>query len=124
MIVHKCNKSGCNQLISVKYKYCKKHINYNSRQYDYIRMHREATREYRLFYQSKEWKELRALKLANNPLCEMCIKNNKYTIATDVHHIKDVYNNYSYRLDYDNLLALCKPCHESIHKLGYYPRNL
>ena len=121
MILHKCNKSGCNALISIKYKYCKKHVNYYSRQYDRIRMNREATRNYRKFYQSKAWKNLRSLKLARNPLCERCLKNNIYSLATDVHHIKDVYNNYSYRLNCNNLQALCKPCHEKIHKLGYYP---
>lgn len=120
MILHKCAKSGCNALISVNSQYCKKHINYYSREYDKLRMKNELTRDYRLFYHSKEWRQLRQVKLARNPLCENCLLKHQNTLSTDVHHIDDVFNHWSERLNYDNLQALCKPCHEKIHKLGYY----
>lgn len=120
MITHKCNKSCCNTLISINSKYCDKHQHYYSRKYDKQRMTNKLTREYRLFYQSKAWRDLRSYKLDKNPLCEKCLLQGKSTIATDVHHIDDVFNHWNERLKIDNLEALCKPCHEKIHKLGYY----
>lgn len=120
MILHKCNKSGCKAMIDINTKYCKQHTNYYSRQYDRLRMTNKFTRNYRLFYQSKAWKELRGIKLENNPLCEYCLKQDKTTLATDIHHIDDVFNHWNERLSLDNLVSLCKPCHEKIHKLGYY----
>ena len=59
------------------------------------------------FYCSSDWKKLRRVKLMNDPICEECGK----AYANEVHHIKSLENNYDYRLDYDNLQALCKPCH-------------
>lgn len=120
-LLHECKKAGCKKLIEISEKYCKQHKNFYARQYDRLRMTNKATRDYRLFYQSKAWKDLRRDKLQSDPLCERCLLKNKYTIATDVHHIKDVFNHWSLRLNYDNLQALCKSCHEGIHKLGYYP---
>lgn len=121
MIAHECRFSGCHAIISTNKRYCDKHMNVYSRRYDKERMTNKVTRDYRLFYQSKEWKKLRLYKLSINPLCESCLKNNLYINATDVHHIDDVFNHYDKRLDLDNLTALCKSCHEKIHKLGYYP---
>lgn len=120
-LMHKCAKSGCNKLIDINAKYCKQHANYYPRQYDKLRMRNKFTRDYRLFYQSKAWRKLRQDKLLNNPLCELCLLKHKYTNATDVHHIDDVFNHWNERLNFDNLQALCKSCHEGIHKLGYYP---
>lgn len=120
MILHKCGKSGCKELISTDKRYCDKHTNYYSRQYDRLRMRNVLTRDYRLFYQSKEWKQLRELKLSNNPLCERCLLQHKHTIATDVHHVHDVFYHWNERTDLSNLQSLCKSCHEKIHKLGYY----
>jgi 5-methylcytosine-specific restriction protein A len=121
MIVHECRKPGCHALISATTCYCSKHVNNTSRTYDYIRMHRKLTRTYRLFYQSKAWKQLRKLKLSKQPLCERCMKQGKYTLATDVHHVKPVFDYPDEKLKIENLQSLCKPCHEQIHKDGYYP---
>lgn len=123
MILHACNKAGCKALIPVGTAYCDKHTNSASRYYDRIRMHRQLTRNYRLFYQSQAWRDLRALKLAENPLCEECMKHDTYTIATDVHHVKDVFTYPKDKLKLENLKSLCKSCHERIHKKGYYSKH-
>lgn len=123
MIMHVCLKPGCHALISASARYCDKHVNYASRAYDRIRMHRQLTRDYRLFYQSKSWRELRALKLSKNPLCESCLQDDTYTIATDVHHVKDVFTHPKDKLKLENLKSLCKSCHERIHKKGYYAKH-
>ncbi len=73
-------------------------------------------------YNSPNWKKLRLGYLMQHPLCEQCLKEDKITPATEVHHIKPIstgsdelamksiaYNAY-------NLMALCKDCHHKIHK--------
>jgi hypothetical protein len=35
---------------------------------------------------SVRWKQLRAEKLRNNPICEVCDTNDLSTLATEVHH--------------------------------------
>ena len=71
-------------------------------------------------YNTTIWKKLRAAKLLESPLCEMCLKHNKITSATDVHHI-DSFMNYtdtrrlSKAYDARNLMSLCKECHQKEH---------
>ena len=74
-------------------------------------------------YNSREWKELRIAKLrSTNGLCEECMKQGVNTEARCVHHIvpietartKDEMRRLSF--NWDNLMSLCKPCHDRIHK--------
>ena len=81
-------------------------------------------------YNSREWKELRTMKLRDNPLCEQCIKDGEAVgipggyvrSATCVHHIvpietaktKDEMKRLAF--DINNLRALCFACHAHIHK--------
>ena len=81
-------------------------------------------------YNSREWKELRAMKLRANPLCEQCIKDGESVgipggyvrSATCVHHIvpietartKDEMKRLAF--DVNNLRALCFACHARIHR--------
>ena len=81
-------------------------------------------------YNSREWKELRTMKLKANPLCEQCIKDGDAVgipggyirSATCVHHIVPIETaktkDEMKRLAFDahNLMALCQPCHARIHK--------
>lgn len=71
---------------------------------------------YASFYNSSEWRKLRALKFANaNGLCERCYANGKIVPAKEIHHIEPIEDNWDRRLDYDNLMALCSSCHNEIH---------
>lgn len=73
-------------------------------------------------YQSQRWQRLRKIKIASTPYCEMCYKEGRYISAEDVHHIKSFMdatneideNRLAY--DYDNLMSVCKVCHQKIHK--------
>ncbi len=72
--------------------------------------------ERRKVYESDRWKRLRLIKLSDQPLCELCLKDDKVTPATQVHHvipISDDSNNSDY--DIDNLMSLCAACHQKIH---------
>lgn len=77
--------------------------------------------ERRKIYNSERWRRLRAWKFASNPLCEMCLKDNKVVPAEDIHHIvsfmstDDTTQRYSLAYDFDNLMSLCKQCHQKVH---------
>lgn len=87
-------------------------------------------RQYQQLLNARRWKELRAWKLQQCPLCERCreegeaagIKGGYITAAVDVHHIVPVETAKTLqdmeRLCYDprNLKALCIPCHIKTHK--------
>ncbi len=62
------------------------------------------------FYQSKAWRDLRAVKLEQSPLCEECARHGITTLAQVVDHIVPI-NKGGARLDMDNLQSLCHPCH-------------
>jgi 5-methylcytosine-specific restriction protein A len=48
-----------------------------------------------------------------DPLCEDCITiHDRSTQAVDVHHIKKIIDAPELRLAMDNLMSLCKPCHQ------------
>lgn len=59
------------------------------------------------FYHSKEWKALSAYVLiVNDYKCTEC-----GGIATEVHHIVEVNDDWNKRLDIKNLKPLCTGCH-------------
>lgn len=76
-------------------------------------------------YNSKEWKELRAMKLrSTNGLCESCLKDGIVTPARCVHHVVPIETARTktemWHLAIDcgvqGLQALCFACHARIHK--------
>jgi 5-methylcytosine-specific restriction protein A len=77
--------------------------------------------ERRKIYNSERWRRLRAWKFACNPLCELCLQENKTVPAEDIHHIisfmstDDPRQRLFLAYDYNNLMSLCKQCHQKIH---------
>lgn len=75
----------------------------------------------RKIYNSERWRRLRAWKFACNPLCEMCLKEDKTVPAEDIHHIisfmsaDDLQQRLYLAYDFDNLTSLCKQCHQKLH---------
>lgn len=59
------------------------------------------------------WRRCRNAFLAANPLCKDCLDRGRYRAAEEVHHVVKVRDDPSRRLDGDNLMALCKPCHSA-----------
>lgn len=87
------------------------------------------------FYQSDDWKELRAevLEECNNE-CQECLKLGRYTEADCVHHVNEVRIRPELALSkiyIDNagqeqkqLVPLCNTCHNIVHdKLGNWQRK-
>ena len=76
-------------------------------------------------YNTSTWKNLRKNYLKENTLCVKCLKQNKITLANDIHHI--IYLSTETTLagkkrigfEINNLMALCKECHKNIHLNRY-----
>ena len=67
------------------------------------------------FYNSKEWRTKREQILArSNGLCVVCWLIGRVRSATSVHHIKKLREHFELRLDDDNLIAVCRDCHELV----------
>lgn len=71
------------------------------------------------YYNTTEWKKLREAYLKQHPVCEECLNKGKVTPAEDIHHrispFKNGECNKALLLDYNNLMSLCKKCHNMIH---------
>lgn len=62
------------------------------------------------FYQSMAWRNLRAIKMREQPLCEECMKKEIITPAKVVDHITPI-NKGGDPLSLLNLQSLCSQCH-------------
>lgn len=74
------------------------------------------------FYNSNGWKKLRQQKLSEQPLCELCLQRGMTKPGQEVHHAIKFFDQYNEAdkwlllLDPDNLVTVCKSCHQHIHK--------
>lgn len=66
-----------------------------------------ATPEARSVHNTRRWRSLRAAFLRAHPLCALC---SRPTPATEVDHIVAIRDGGA-PWSWDNLQALCKPCH-------------
>jgi 5-methylcytosine-specific restriction protein A len=75
----------------------------------------------RKVYNTERWREIRRLKFRQSPLCEKCAEKGETVPAEDIHHIvsfmstNDPERRYHLAYDMNNLLSLCKRCHQEIH---------
>ncbi len=68
------------------------------------------------FYKSRAWELCRAKVLTrDNHLCQECMKVKRLTPASTVHHIIHLLDDWSKRLDEDNLISVCAACHNRLH---------
>jgi 5-methylcytosine-specific restriction endonuclease McrA len=65
------------------------------------------------FYQTREWRTLRLVKLTESPWCEECKKEGLNTLATEVDHITDISQAPTRFMDITNLQSLCKQHHSA-----------
>jgi 5-methylcytosine-specific restriction endonuclease McrA len=68
------------------------------------------------FYKSRQWQRVRAVKLAEEPLCRRCKARGQVKPATMVHHTKPVREAMDDALLLDALEPLCFACHNREHK--------
>lgn len=82
------------------------------------------------YYGSAAWKRLRATFYSEHPCCEECLKRQKITPTEEIHHRKPFgqgateQDRWTLLLSQDNLVALCRVCHDAIHnKINKYNMN-
>jgi len=72
------------------------------------------------FYDTKAWKHVRLLALQRDHyVCKWCEAKGVYAKAEEVHHIVRVDKDISKALDLDNLVSLCRECHETTRERGW-----
>ncbi len=117
-----CKKFGCKNLAEYPHRYCKEHLELeekeNAERNDYYDKNiRDKKRNE--FYHSKEWIKLRAYTLSKYKgldLYEYYV-NNKLEYASTIHHVEEVKDNWSRRLDITNLIPVSERTHNTIHAL-------
>lgn len=104
-----CAYPGCGRTTTGRY--CEKHQEVaKQRTREYNRQRGSSTA---LGY-GQQWRKIRALVLADEPLCRECSKSGRVKPATDVHHDNgDPTDNRR-----ENLVPLCRECH-SRHTATY-----
>lgn len=66
------------------------------------------------FYHSAAWRKTRKLALQRDRyLCQHCLAKRVITVATEVHHKKELEEYPELALDLSNLVSLCWRCHEA-----------
>ena len=86
--------------------------------------HDKALIIYQNIYNTSAWRRLRQAYLQEHPLCEQCLKSDKVTAATEVHHVipisyaNDLLKMKDLGFNYNNLMSLCSDCHHQIHNKG------
>ena len=73
------------------------------------------------FYDSPAWRHLRKeVYNERKGLCEVCLKKGLYKPAKIVHHViwlnAENITDESISLNKDNLMLVCKECHEHLHR--------
>ena len=68
------------------------------------------------FYDSAKWHRVRAAILARDGyLCQECKKFGRRTEAVTVHHIIHLEDNRALAYKAENLISLCRKCHNKAH---------
>lgn len=75
-----------------------------------------SVEEGKAFYSTARWRRLRAAFLRAHPLCSDCEAGGRVTASEIAHHKREVAHSPGQALDWGNLEALCKSCHNRRHK--------
>lgn len=114
----KCAVASCRNYVTLPERYCDAHKGHNNSQYNKHVRYNDDNKKYSNFYHSTQWRNARKAKLMEQPLCEVCLAQGKYTKADMVHHHKYELRDpkgWENRLSLDNLQSICYNCHNGIH---------
>ena len=122
--MHHCNYPSCDRLIPYDQRYCSQHqykkpIDYaddkERHKINADTYHRRITSKhegkYQRFYRSTAWKRLSHHWLMLHPFCVQCMARGIYRKADVVDHIVELRDDWSKRLDENNLQSLCYSDH-------------
>ncbi len=118
-----CNYPGCAALIE-RGTHCPAHADTpKQRRRDYETHRRQRNPELKLSQKmrnSVRWRKVRALKLADSPLCEdplgLHARDGTTRTATQVHHIKPLVSHPELAYHESNLMSVCHGCHSKVEK--------
>ena len=96
-----CRHPGCAALVPYGQKYCEEHK----------KLHPEETRSANSRGYGAAWQKARKQFLSEHPLCEECMKEGRYVMATDVDHVKAHRGDRTLFWDRSNWRALCHRHH-------------
>lgn len=106
--IRRCNHAGCREYVPFNETYCKKHVPkrkiYHSDTYA-ERIKRDG--KYIKFYKSKQWENTSRIYRLNHPLCEDCLEEEIIKKVDVVDHKIEIKDDWSKRLDRNNLRSLC-----------------
>src|SRR5579863_9629475 len=100
-----CSFPGCAGRAPFKRKFCPAHDTASARKTQ-VRRPSSAAQGY-----DATWRRLRVMHLNSNPLCIVCLAEDRVTVATEVDHRIPIIVRPDLRLDMANLDSLCASCH-------------
>lgn len=105
-----CSSCGRKLLVGTKCEVC------NKERYKQYKRFRKDKKE-QAFYSSREWKVVSEVtKLKYLGLCVKCWDNGELKSSAVTHHIKELKEDWSLKLEPSNLIPICNRCHDKIHK--------
>ena len=102
-----CAFPGCGRLAESK-QHCAEHA---KRERDFYNKYNRSADMNKTY--GRAWKRIRDRYVRDNPLCEMCIKERRLAPVDEVHHILPVSQGGTH--ERENLMSLCRSCHNKIH---------
>jgi len=99
---HPCAYPGCPEITHGRY--CDKHKTIAGQEYNKYQRSPDHNKIY-----GRRWRNLRSIYIAKHPLCEECLKHNRYVPVAEVHHIVPTDQGGTHTED--NLVSLCQSCH-------------
>ena len=66
-----------------------------------------------------EYRKARELKVAHNPLCEVCESRGKVVPMAETHHVEPTAKRLDLAASVANLVSVCKECHCEIEGLDW-----
>ena len=113
MIKRLCLFPGCQCFRIDNSNYCERHQEYGKQKEQKRTAFLFAKRSNEELYHTAEWKQLRKQKLTETPFCEICGISKEYTIL-EIHHKIPPRGNPELFYSFQNLMCVCKSCHQKI----------
>lgn len=105
-IVVRCKSPMCPVLIEEgQGRYCLKHA--PEKKKEFKQRMRKYSSERDPFLESKEWRRIRKVVIAEEPVCFKCHRKP----SVDAHHVKPRQEYPELKLERSNLRGICKSCH-------------
>ncbi|WP_353990028.1 HNH endonuclease [Pediococcus argentinicus] len=123
MSKHYCNHAGCRELIPLTVKYCEKHKKQANSETYHRRLYNSSEARYQQFYKSTAWKKLSRQMMIKMPICQSCYKEGVIRKADIIDHIIPIREDWSKRLDENNMQSLCIYHHNQKTNIEVEKRN-